>query len=182
MVGLVRQSDSVFGWSESQDMINVHWASEETATLHILVVHAQIILLTYGSSPATTEVFQDLLLMWFPPGQDLPRAYLVDTSEEALLIPDWLKLKMIRSSVAVLVDSALRDLEAHQLVLFIQSFGIPVASMSKLLQTLDEAVQADLDSVAESVLDKTYMGQVLMMMMMMLMMIYWLIDAIMILL
>jgi hypothetical protein len=42
------------------------------------------------------------------PGQELPRAYLVDTSEEALLIPDWLKLKMIRSSVSVLVDSALR--------------------------------------------------------------------------
>ena len=41
-------------------------------------------------------MIQDLLLMWFPPGQDLPRAYLVDTSEEALLIPDWLKLKMIR--------------------------------------------------------------------------------------
>ncbi len=31
--------------------------------------------------------------------------------------------------------------------------------MSKLLQTLDQAVQADLDSVAESVLDKNYMGQ-----------------------
>jgi hypothetical protein len=42
-------------------------------------------------------------------GQELPRAYLVDTSEEALLIPDWLKLKMIRSSVSVLVDSALRS-------------------------------------------------------------------------
>jgi hypothetical protein len=55
--------------------------------------------------------------LWYPvihegsfcfPGQELPRAYLVDTSEEALLIPDWLKLKMIRSSVSVLVDSALR--------------------------------------------------------------------------
>ena len=31
--------------------------------------------------------------------------------------------------------------------------------MSKLLQTLDQAVLADLDSVAESVLDKNYMGQ-----------------------
>ena len=25
-MNLARQSDSVFGWSESQDMINVHWA------------------------------------------------------------------------------------------------------------------------------------------------------------
>ena len=31
-----------------------------------------------------------------------------------------------------------RDLEPQQLVLFIQSFGIPVESMSKLLQTLDQ--------------------------------------------
>ena len=49
---------------------------------------------------------------YFFPGQELPRAYLVDTSEEALLIPDWLKLKMIRSSVSVLVDSALRYIAA----------------------------------------------------------------------
>jgi len=156
---LVRQSDNEFGWSESQDLINVHWASEETATLHILVVHAQIILLTYGMAPPSDPLFHQLLQMWFPPDEDLPRAYLVDTSEEALLIPDWLKLKMIRSAVPVLVDSALKDLEPHQLVLFIQSFGIPVASMSKLLQTLDQAVQADLEAVANSVLDKTYMGQ-----------------------
>ena len=83
----------------------------------------------------------------------------MDTSEEALLIQDWLKLKMIRSSIPVLVDSALRDLDPQQLVLFIQSFGIPVDSMTKLLQTLDTAVTADLEGVNESVLDKAYMGQ-----------------------
>jgi len=54
---------------------------------------------------------------------------LVDTSEEALLIPDWLKLRMIRSRVPRLVEEALTDLEPPQLILFIQSFGIPVASM-----------------------------------------------------
>ena len=59
-----------------------------------------------------------------------------------------------RSCVPVLVDSALRDLESHQLVLFIQSFGIPVESMSKLLATLDTAVREDLESVSDSVLDK----------------------------
>ena len=64
-----------------------------------------------------------------------------------LLSQDWLKLKMIRSSIPVLVDSALRDLEPSQLVLFIQSFGIPVDSMTKLLQTLDTAVTADLEAV-----------------------------------
>ena len=103
---------------------------------------------------------------------------------------------MIRSSIPVLVDSALRDLDPQQLVLFIQvsspligqlcvatrlligqSFGIPVESMTKLLQTLDTAVTADLEAVShdqdqdcqdsdhlhcqvsESVLDKAYMGQ-----------------------
>ena len=61
---------------------------------------------------------------------------------------DWLKLKMIRSSIPVLVDSALRDLDPQQLVLFIQSFGIPVDSMTKLLRTLDTAVTADLEAVS----------------------------------
>ena len=65
-----------------------------------------------------------------------------------LLSQDWLKLKMIRSSIPVLVDSALRDLEPSQLVLFIQSFGIPVDSMTKLLQTLDTAVTADPEAVS----------------------------------
>ena len=159
---LVRQQDAGVAWSESQDLINVVWGSGECATLHILVVHAQIILLTYGGAArdgGDSELFAKLLLMWFPPGQELPRAYLVDTSEEALLIPDWLKLKMIRSSVQVLVDSALKDLDPQQLVLFIQSFGIPVESMSKLLQTLDQEVVEDLEAVASSVLDKVYMGQ-----------------------
>ena len=38
--------------------------SEETATLHILVVHAQIILLTYGSSPAVPEPAAILLALF----------------------------------------------------------------------------------------------------------------------
>lgn len=74
-------------------------------------------------------MFENLLEIWFPLGKESPKAYLVDTSEEALLIPDWLKLRMIRSNVDQLVDAALKDLEPSQLVLFIQSFGIPVKSM-----------------------------------------------------
>ena len=30
--------------------------------------------------------FSNLLQMWFPPGAELPRAYLMDTGDEALLI------------------------------------------------------------------------------------------------
>ncbi|XP_021917589.1 integrator complex subunit 1 [Zootermopsis nevadensis] len=147
-----------YTWSESQDQILVTWSTGEESTMHILVVHAMIILLNYGPG-LDLNLFESLLETWFPLGKETPKAYLVDTSEEALLIPDWLKLRMIRSNVDRLVDAALTDLEPPQLVLFIQSFGIPVKSMSKLLHTLDEAVTADPLSVGEAVLDKSYMAQ-----------------------
>uniref|UniRef100_T1J830 Uncharacterized protein n=1 Tax=Strigamia maritima TaxID=126957 RepID=T1J830_STRMM len=35
-------------WSESQDKIIIQWITGEAATMHILVVHAMVILLTYG--------------------------------------------------------------------------------------------------------------------------------------
>ena len=53
---------------------------------------------------------------------------------EVVLIPDWLKLKMIRSEVPSLVDAALVELDPQQLVLFIQSFGIPVPRYICLLE------------------------------------------------
>ncbi|PNF16802.1 hypothetical protein B7P43_G18054 [Cryptotermes secundus] len=147
-----------YTWSESQDQILVTWSTGEESTMHILVVHAMIILLNYGPGQ-DLNLFESLLETWFPLGKETPKAYLVDTSEEALLIPDWLKLRMIRSNVDRLVDAALTDLEPPQLVLFIQSFGIPVKSMSKLLHTLDQAVTTDPLSVGEAVLDKSYMAQ-----------------------
>lgn len=55
-----------------------------------------------------------------------------------------------------------QDLEPSQLVLFIQSFGIPVGSMTKLLCALDMAVNTNDEAVAAAVLDKshkTYMAQ-----------------------
>lgn len=150
-----------YTWSESQDQILVTWPSGEQCTLYILVVHAMVIILTYGPQCVTErEHFQHLLDAWFPVNkEDTPKAFLVDTSEEALLIPDWLKLRIIRSKVPRLVDAALTDLEPPQLILFIQSFGIPVESMSKLLETLDRAVLTDEISVGDAVLDKAYMVQ-----------------------
>ncbi|KAH6933153.1 hypothetical protein HPB50_012504 [Hyalomma asiaticum] len=146
-------------WYECQDHITLQWESGETATMYILVVHSMIILLTYGPPENDPETFTALLETWFPEGGDPPQAFLVDTSEEALLLPDWLKLRMIRSSVDVLVDAALKDLEPNQLVLFIQSFGIPVPSMSKLLCCLDRAVEYDEAAVVHAVVDKAYMSQ-----------------------
>lgn len=151
-------SKEEYCWSESQDHILVQWASGEAATMHIRVVNAMVILLTYGPS-TDPSLFDELLEIWFPCDQDPPQAFLVDTSEEALLLPDWLKLRMIRSNVERLVDAALHDLDPGQLVLFLQSFGIPVSSVSKLLECLDIAVGYESFAVEQAVVDKSYMSQ-----------------------
>lgn len=126
--------------------------------MHILVVHAMVILLTLGPPRSGDSEFSELLDIWFPEKKPLPTAFLVDTSEEALLLPDWLKLRMIRSEVPRLVDAALQDLEPQQLLLFVQSFGIPVSSMSKLLQYLDQAVAQDPQTLEQNIMDKNYMA------------------------
>ncbi|XP_031422445.1 integrator complex subunit 1 isoform X2 [Clupea harengus] len=152
-----KEGEDLYSWSESQDQVFLRWTTGETATMHILVVHAMVILLTLGPPKGESD-FYNLLDIWFPDKKPLPTAFLVDTSEEALLLPDWLKLRMIRSEVARLVDAALQDLESQQLLLFVQSFGIPVSSMSKLLQYLDQAVSHDPASLEQNIMDKNYMA------------------------
>eukprot|EP00073_Rattus_norvegicus_P039479 XP_008767261.1 PREDICTED: integrator complex subunit 1 isoform X1 [Rattus norvegicus] len=153
-----KEGEEVYSWSESQDQVFLRWTSGETATMHILVVHAMVILLTLGPPRSGDSEFSELLDIWFPEKKPLPTAFLVDTSEEALLLPDWLKLRMIRSEVPRLVDAALQDLEPQQLLLFVQSFGIPVSSMSKLLQYLDQAVAQDPQTLEQNIMDKNYMA------------------------
>ncbi|XP_063229314.1 integrator complex subunit 1 isoform X2 [Bacillus rossius redtenbacheri] len=145
-------------WMDSQDQILVTWCTGEVCSIHILMVHAIILLLCYGPGHDPC-LFENLLEIWFPVSKEPPKGYIAATSQEAILIPDWLKLKMIRSTVDRLVDAALTDLEPNQLLLFIQSFGIPVKSMSKLLQHLDGAVSADHLAVAGAVMDKGYISQ-----------------------
>uniref|UniRef100_W5K0G9 Integrator complex subunit 1 n=1 Tax=Astyanax mexicanus TaxID=7994 RepID=W5K0G9_ASTMX len=152
-----KEGEDLYSWSESQDQVFLRWTSGETATMHILVVHAMVILLTLGPPKGESDFFT-LLDIWFPDKKPLPTAFLVDTSEEALLLPDWLKLRMIRSEVSRLVDAALQDLEPQQLLLFVQSFGIPVSSMSKLLQYLDQAVSHDPQTLEQNIMDKNYMA------------------------
>ncbi|RVE69740.1 hypothetical protein OJAV_G00080840 [Oryzias javanicus] len=152
-----KEGEDLYSWSESQDQVFLRWTTGETATMHILVVHAMVILLTLGPPKGESD-FPSLLDIWFPDKKPLPTAFLVDTSEEALLLPDWLKLRMIRSEVSRLVDAALQDLEPQQLLLFVQSFGIPVSSMSKLLQYLDQAVSHDPQSLEQNIMDKHYMA------------------------
>ncbi|TRY54796.1 hypothetical protein DNTS_001767 [Danionella cerebrum] len=149
-----KEGEDLYSWSESQDQVFLRWTTGETATMHILVVHAMVILLTMGPPKGESD-FYILLDIWFPDKKPLPTAFLVDTSEEALLLPDWLKLRMIRSEVSRLVDA---ELAPQQLLLFVQSFGIPVSSMSKLLQYLDQAVSHDPQTLEQNIMDKNYMA------------------------
>ncbi|KAL8588064.1 hypothetical protein ACOMHN_012102 [Nucella lapillus] len=148
-----RHEKGEYSWSNTQDQIILQWKSGQSATMHILVVHAMVIILSYGQ-PKDVEVqdmYQSLLEVWFPVNDSMPKAFLLDTSEEALLLPDWLKLRMIRSSEARLVDAALTELNVGQMLLFVQSFGIPVASMTHLLTHLDRAAQRNPGSLMKSV-------------------------------
>ncbi|XP_074031571.1 integrator complex subunit 1 [Leptinotarsa decemlineata] len=140
------------------DYVIVSWATGEQCAMQPLVIHATIVLLTYGPLD-DFKAFDLLLTSWFPENMEHPRAYSPDTSETTSYLPDWMKLRMIRSNVSRLVDAAIDKLEPPKLVLFIQSFGIPTNSISKLLHTLDKATILDPKLVVDSVLDKTYMIQ-----------------------
>ncbi len=87
----------------------IQWQSGEAASLQIMVVHAIVSLLTYGAPQLEQQstCFGRLLEIWFPASGVQPQAYLVETTEEAHLYPDWIKLRMIRSSVDPIVDTAL---------------------------------------------------------------------------
>lgn len=155
-----KPTQEAYSWSNTQDQILLQWEGGDSATMHVLVVHAMIILLTYGPPNGESD-YLELLDTWFPESGQPPSAFLLDTSEEALLLPDWLKLRMIRSRVHQLVDVALQDIEPAQLLLFVQSFGIPVASMSRLFTCLDKAVGADAGLIEDAVEDKAYMAQLI---------------------
>lgn len=46
--------------SESQDQVFLRWTTGETATMHILVVHAMVILLTLGPPKGTVLLRMDV--------------------------------------------------------------------------------------------------------------------------
>lgn len=63
--------------------------------------------------------------------------------------------------VSIFFSTALQDIEPSQLLLFIQSFGIPMKSMTSLLACLDKSVISDPGQLEESVEDKQYMAQLI---------------------
>ena len=151
-----QRGEPQYSWSDAQDRVIVQWESTgESAVLNIAIIHAMVILLTIGPIPGNERFFNQMMTTWFcqPP----PQSFLVDTSEEALLLPDYLKLRLLRSTDSRLVEAALKDLESAQLVLFIQTFGLPTSSMEKLLAALDDCCEEDEETVRASIPNERFM-------------------------
>uniref|UniRef100_A0A182Y025 Uncharacterized protein n=1 Tax=Anopheles stephensi TaxID=30069 RepID=A0A182Y025_ANOST len=145
-------------FTEYPDLLLVQFADESQCHIHLNIIQAFVILLTHSSF---ISVAGQILDYWFPEGSPPPQAFTVDGSEPICILPDWLKLKMIRSNVERLVDAALQGLTPDQIVLFVQNFGTPVGSMSKLLALLDRAVIVQYEAVNAAILNKSYLAQLI---------------------
>ncbi|XP_055613297.1 integrator complex subunit 1 [Uranotaenia lowii] len=145
-------------FTEYQDLLLVQFADESQCHIHLNIIQAFVILLTHS---VYIPVASQILDYWFPEGAPPPQAFNIETSEPVQILPDWLKLKMIRSNVDRLVDAALLGLTPDQIVLFVQNFGTPINSMSKLLALLDRAVIEQFESVNNAILHKKYLAQLI---------------------
>lgn len=131
--------------------IVVQWASGQSAVMGVAVLRATIILLAVCEPTSGTE-HSDLCELWFPSGSRPPSIRWLDSEglrgersaeeSDAQLCPDFLRLLMLRSSLPRLVDAAVDGLSVEKLLVFAQSFGIPVAGTRRLLQALDELSSA----------------------------------------
>lgn len=141
-------------------IVQVHFSDGNEYPIHLINIHAFIILLTYATMIPNSVPILDY---WFPVGAAHPHAFTIgdEQPQPVQIIPDWLKLKMIRSPVDRLVDAAMQDLTPEQIVLFIQSFGTPVPSMSKLLALLDRAVIEQQDAVKSCIGNVQHMVQLI---------------------
>jgi integrator complex subunit 1 len=153
----MKENNSELTLPEYPDLLVVHFADGTQCHMHLNFIHALIILLS--ESKELTGAME-LLDYFFPAGNAAyPQAFSVETDEKVQILPDWLKLKMIRSSIERMVDVALQDLSPEQLILFIQSFGTPKDSMSKLLALLDAGVVQDTENINDAILNRAYLTQ-----------------------
>lgn len=153
----MKENNSELTLPEYPDLLVVHFADGTQCHMHLNFIHALIILL---SESKELNGAMELLDYFFPAGNpSYPQAFSVETDEKVQILPDWLKLKMIRSSIDRMVDVALQDLTIEQLILFIQSFGTPRDSMSKLLALLDSAVVQDTEKINEAIMNRAYLAQ-----------------------
>uniref|UniRef100_A0A1I8PSA0 Uncharacterized protein n=1 Tax=Stomoxys calcitrans TaxID=35570 RepID=A0A1I8PSA0_STOCA len=156
----LRDHHETYQWNEYPDLLMVQFNDGVQLPLHLNIIHAFIILLTHSSNQMPESV--PILDYWFPVGGNVPIAFIPNMPQEPVqLLPDWLKLKMIRSSVDRLIEAAIRELTPDQIVLFVQNFGTPINSMSKLLALLDHAVIEQFDTVKNAILNKAYLAQLI---------------------
>lgn len=155
-------------WRDTQDEIFLRWPNMQHAQLHIFVTQSMILLLTLGLPSAVTgladeicdDLYMELLNCWFNEGGNiLPKAYLMDTQEEALLLPDWLRQRMLHCEVtgpsSRLASAACCDLDIEQMIMFIQSFGVPYITMDSLLSSLDKACSSSPSILRSVIKDNT---------------------------
>lgn len=156
----LRDHNDMYEWTEYPDLLMVQFNDGVQLPLHLNIIHAFIILLTQSNKKMPESI--PILDYWFPLEQNVPIAFLPNMPHEPIqILPDWLKLKMIRSSVDRLIEAAIRDLTPDQIVLFVQNFGTPINSMSKLLALLDHAVIDQFDIVKNAILNKAYLAQLI---------------------
>jgi len=155
---LVEENKEIDSSLESKEYVIVKWTERnKLSILHTRIVHAMILLLTHGPSKEEAWLFEEFLEIWFKPP---PQIYSIDTQMQITnFIPDWLKLRLIRSNLNELVDFAMKDLKVEQLVLFIQTFGLPVLSMNKLFSALDEYSKKEPELVRSSIRNQSLMKQ-----------------------
>lgn len=150
-------------FTTTDDLLMIRFCDHSELPIHLNIVHAFVILMSYSHLLRNA---QQIVNFWFPQTTTggsiiLPQGFTYDTMELVNIFPDWLKLKMIRSPVERLVEAAIQDLTSSQIVLFLQSFGTPIMSISKLLALLDVAVVETFDSVKEAILHKTYLVELI---------------------
>ena len=158
-------NSSELTWDDVQESLYVRWSKNtihagKATTMGVYIIHATMVLMTFGPPHENSEGFDQLLDTWCPAEGNV-KAFLPNTGEEVVLIPEWLRLKMICSNVQRLEDIAFCNIEPAELIVFAQSFGIPVRSTSKILERLDYFAEAETDLINRSIIDKHYMLQLI---------------------
>ncbi|XP_063539018.1 integrator complex subunit 1 [Cydia strobilella] len=143
------------GGAAAGDLVTLQWSSA-AAAMPSVVAHAHYKLLCYGPSAYDTnqEMYSWLESVWVG---EPPTAFAADGTTTSLL-PDWLRLHLVRSARPALLELGLRALPAHKLALFIQTFGMPRSACSALLAALDACPTA---AVLRLGVERGYMAQLL---------------------
>jgi len=75
--------------------------------------------------------YNELMDIWIPKTREnYPKCYCLNTSEEAELYGGLVRVKMIRSNNSRLFGAATEGIRAKELLVMMQSFGVPVQSMT----------------------------------------------------